>query len=237
MKLGFIIPVYKNPEQLERCKKHIHDMTVNSNDHIEIFEYDNNEYNQGFTYAVNEGLKFFMEYDYCVVLNQDCYIAEDFMVELDKFMDAHPACAIAGVKQISDKDPDFIIHGGCLEAFPEGRHRAGRLSAGDCNKDKQMPWVNGACMVVNMSWLSTIGMMDENYFLLGSDSDWCYTARMKGAEVWYAADITVIHEQGGVSNSKASKELEYKKVLDMVYFRDKWIGDGVFRELSQEVFG
>lgn len=239
MQIGIIIPHYKKPEQLERCKKAIDDAVMPKGYvegcTIETIAWDNNKINIGFTKAVNKGLLRLNDVDYCVVLNQDCYVRPDFFVEIVKFMGNNPNCFIAGVKQISDKDEDLIIHGGCTMAFPEGRHIGGRKSKKSCSKNKQMPWVNGACMIVNMSLLSHVGIMDENYFLIGSDSDWCYTARLRGKEVWYIADAEVVHE-GGVSTRKDSKDVEVQKLLDMTYFKDKWIEQGAFRELSMEVF-
>ena len=232
MKIGFIVPAYKNPKQLEKCVKAIE--AQKTKHEYELFVYDNNEHNVGFTKAVNVGLMKFVNYDYTVVLNQDCYIKPSFVNKLVNFMENHPKCFISGVKQISHEDEDFIVHGGCTEAFPQGKHIGGRKSQNACNVSKKMAWVNGACMLVNMKLLPVVGTMDENYFLLGSDSDWCYTANMKNTEVWYCADIEVVHEMG-ISASNEPSEMDTYKMLDMVYFRDKWINDGLFREISKEV--
>jgi hypothetical protein len=232
MEIGFIIPAYKNPKQLEKCITAIEAQKTKHK--YEIFVYDNNEHNVGFTRAINVGLEKFRKFDYTVALNQDCYIKPSFVNKLVKFMEAHPKCFISGVKQISSEDNDYIIHGGCTQAFPNGMHIGGRKSQNSCNVNKKMAWVNGACMIVNMDLLPVVGNMDENYFLLASDSDWCYTANMKGAEVWYCADIEVVHETG-ISATNEPGPMDGAKMLDMVYFKDKWIGDGLFREISQEV--
>ena len=42
---------------------------------------------------------------------------------------------------------DYIVHGGCTLAFPNGQHVIGRVSHGDCAVSRQYPWVNGACMI------------------------------------------------------------------------------------------
>lgn len=236
MRIGIVIPHYKKPEQLKKCLEAIEKARLPEGVGKEVAVIDNNKDNIGFTKAVNQGLHTFKDSSYCVVLNQDCYIKEDFFEKVIDFMEDHPNCFIAGVKQVSDQDEDVIIHGGCTMAFPEGRHIVGRKSKKNCAKNKQMPWVNGACLVVNQKLLPFVGDMDENYFLIGSDSDWCYTARMKGKEVWYIADAEVIHE-GGVSTRKDSKKVEMIKLLDMTYFKDKWLEGGVFKELHMERFG
>ncbi len=234
MNIGFIIPVFGKPEQVKKCIESIGNLKTDYN--VSIHEHDNNKDNIGFTAAINEGLLGYSDnVDYAVVLNQDCYVKPDFIEEAVDFMEKHPECFIAGAKQLSSDDEDLIIHGGCTTAFPEGRHIVGRVSLKSCEKDRQMPWVNGACMIVNMSLLPIVGLMDPNFFLIGSDSDWCYTARQRGLEVWYMSKAVVVHEQG-ISSKKGSKDLEYKKLIDMTYFRDKWIMDGAFTELSQEIF-
>lgn len=232
MRVGFIIPAYKNPEQLEKCLRAIDNQETEHQ--YDIFVHDNDENNIGFTKVINLGLKKFNDYDYTVALNQDCYIETTFVDKLVKFMEEHPKCFISGVKQLSIEDNDYIVHGGCTQAYPNGRHIGGRKSQNSCSVSKKMPWINGACMIVNMSLLPVVGNMDENYFLVGSDSDWCYTANMKNTEVWYCADIEVIHEMG-ISASNEPGPMDVYKMLDMVYFRDKWIVDGLFREISQEV--
>lgn len=234
MKIGVIIPVFKNPDQVKKCLKAIDDLETKCE--VEVFQHDNNQKNIGFTRAINLGLKYFEGCaDYCVVLNQDCYLKPDFIKVMVDFMGEHPKCFIAGAKQLLCSDEDIIIHGGCTVAYPAGRHIVGKVSKGDCSKNARMPWVNGACMFVNMGLLTDVGMMDKNFYLIGSDSDWCYTARLREFEVWYVADAIVTHEQG-VSMKKSDQPVEYKKLLDMVYFRDKWITDGAMRELHMEIF-
>lgn len=228
-----VIPSYKKPEQLEKCKKALDKQTY---DHVKPFIWDNNTHNIGFTKAMNKGLKLaaYSEGDYVILLNQDCYLKPNSVTKMVEFMDKNPKCAIGGIKQISDKNPDYIVHGGCQEAFPSGIHKVGSIANGDCSINKMMPWVNGACLIVRLDAVLDIGLMDENFFLICSDSDWCYTARARHWEVWYIADAECIHEQG-ISN-KPTPEFEQIMVDDMVYFKDKWCESGLFRELHLETF-
>ena len=73
--------------------------------------------------------------------------------------------------------------------------------------------------------------MDENMYLVGSDSDWCYTARQRNYEVWYCADVEVIHE-GGITVGPPVAELQPTMVRDMTYWRDKWVGGKLFKMLN-----
>lgn len=236
-----IIPSYKKPEQLERCKLALEKCDVFLKQYHPNYEtvldvVDNNEINLGFSKGVNLGLRRAIKAndEYAIVLNQDCYLFDNAIAEMIDFMDAHPKCAHASIKQVSSNDPDQIIHGGTLECYPSGRHIGGLLSQGDCSENKRMLWANAACLIVNVSLIPDIGLLDENMFLIGCDSDWSYRARALGFEVWYIASAGCIHEQGVTKEADAG--LKKQMYLDMVYWRTKWIGADLYRELSMEVF-
>jgi GT2 family glycosyltransferase len=237
MNVLIVIPAYKNPEQLDKCKASIETLDLPNGLKVVTHVVDNNEENIGFTKAINKGLRVAVEheYDLAIALNQDCYLDEDAVWAIADFMTLHPKCAIAGIKQISSEDPDQIIHAGCAEAFPYGKHITGKVSNSDHVKSCQVPWVNGACMVFRVSSLIEFGLMDENMFLLGSDSDICYSARSRGWEVWYIAQASCVHEQG-VSVDGTNEAVEKIKFQDMLYWRSKWIGTDLYKELALEVF-
>lgn len=227
-----IIPFYKRQDQLDRCLA-----ALSASEYpIEAWVHDNNVNNVGFTRACNLGLRESLRrgHKYAVLLNQDCYVRPDAAGNAVAFMDAHPRCAICGPKQLRAEEPDLIIHGGCQRSYPTGSHFTGRVSLGQCAVSLPMPWVNGACMVVRIEALWDTGLMDENLFLIASDSDFCYTARQRGWEVWYCAESVVMHEGGGVSSKQPSLTYMEHFNADQRYFRDKWVGT-VGYELLKEV--
>lgn len=234
-----IIPFYKNEQQLTKCKEALGKQTLKA---YSIKAIDDSETQNGFTKTLNSGLKpWFVEslacpedFPYVLLLNQDCYLKPDAIEKMVAFMDAHPKCAIAGIKQLSSQNEDHIIHGGVYEAFPAGRHEGGLVSRGDCSVSKQVPWVNGACMIVRMGAIAEIGLMDENMKMFGSDADWSYTARARGWQTWYIADAVCIHEQGASKSMDMKMQRTFEK--DMLYFRFKWVDGDLYRELASEVF-
>jgi GT2 family glycosyltransferase len=224
-----VIPAYKAPQKLEKCLAALRAQTMP----VQVYVHDNSVQNLGFTAAVNVGLKRALKSgdEFALVLNQDVYLHPDGIEKLTAFMRSHPRCAISGVKQFDDKDPDIVQHGGCGAAYPYGAHIRGRKSNGDCSVSLPMPWVNGAIMVARLEAVTEFGLMDQNMFLIGSDSDWCYTARLRGWEVWYCAEVEVIHE-GGVTCGLPVPELQPGFARDMTYWRDKWVGTKVFERLK-----
>lgn len=241
--LPIVIPFYKNKEQLVKCKAAIESK---ANTYpltgIKLFIEDDSNAGWGFTKTVNSGLREVMGLDrdcynfpgYAILLNQDCYLKPDAIEKMVAFMDSHPKCAIAGIKQLSSENEDHIIHGGTYECFPAGRHEGGRVSQGDCSVNKQVPWVNGACMIVRLEAILEIGLMDETMKMFGSDADWSYTARARGWETWYIADAACVHEQGASKSMDEKMQRVFEK--DMLTFRSKWVDGDLYRDLSMEIF-
>jgi GT2 family glycosyltransferase len=226
-----IIPVYKNYEQRDRCLAALAAQTAP----VDAFVHDNTTENIGFTKACNRGLREAHRRGcrFALLINQDCYAEPDAVEKLIAFMEAHPRCAIAGPMQVDANDPDIVGNAGGLAAYPFGRHRgSGRRSQGAFAKDEPITWANGACMFVRMEAVLEFGLMDEGMFLIGSDSDWSFTARQRGWEVWYCAYAVVKHE-GGITASPPSLEMTRIFHRDMDYWRRKWAGTVMHRTLDR----
>ncbi len=224
-----IIPSYKQREQLDRCIAHLKAQTAE----VEIFVRDNSIDNIYFTAAINEGIKKYLDKDceFILALNQDMYLEPDAIEEMVKFMDSHPQCGIGTPLQLHSENPDFVVCGGCLEAFPFGKHQQGPLS--EFTRDEPLFWGNGACMMLRKEMIREIGLLDKNLLFIGSDSDYCFTARSRGWQVWRIANARGIHEQGA-SGAVADPGTDLLKINDMLYFGKKWLTGGLYRELSAE---
>lgn len=232
-KLAVVIPFYKNKEQLDRCLAALVGQVEKEN----IFVIDDSDTQTGFTAAVNRGLKMAFPYTYALVLNQDCYLYPQAIDTAIKFMDDHPRCALAGITQVASYDHDYIIHGGTRNCFPLGEHGVGSLSKNECGPSRQVPWVNGACMFVRVDAMFEFGLMDENYKMFYSDSDWSFTARSRGWECWYIAPAICIHEQG-VTKEGITEDSPLAPVFtaDQNHFYIKWLTDGLYKKITGEFF-
>src|SRR5688572_1054532 len=163
-----IIPYFKNPEQLDRCRAALRASSLPVAD----FVHDNNADNIGYTRACNRGLREALKRGcgFAFILNQDCYPEPDCVEKLVRFMDDHPRCAIAGPMQVRAEAPDEVLNAGGVRAYPFGSHRAGgKRSVGAFGKSELVPWVNGAALFVHLEAAVEFGLMDESMFLIGSD--------------------------------------------------------------------
>jgi GT2 family glycosyltransferase len=157
------------------------------------------------------------------------YIALEKMVS---FMDSNPSCGIGVPLQLDCKNPNYVIFAGGKEAFPSGKHQHGLLSI--FNVNEQILWGNGACMLLRKKMILEIGLLDENYLFIGSDSDYCFTARSRGWQVWRIVEAKGVHECGA-SGDYSDINIELLKIRDMLYFANKWVTGGLYRELAFDV--
>jgi GT2 family glycosyltransferase len=224
-----IIPYYKNKSQLARCIAHLEAQTVPT----EVFVRDNNKDNVYFTAAINEGIRKYLgrPRPYILVLNQDMYLEPTAVEKMIAFMDSHPRCGIGAPLQLHSGNPAYVIFAGGLESFPAGKHQHGDLK--EFTEDQQIAWANGACLILRKEMIQEIGLLDENYVLICSDSDYCFTARSRGWEVWRIAGAKGIHEHG-TSGKICDPDIELLKIKDMIHFSRKWLTGEVYRELSHE---
>ena len=224
-----IIPVYGKPEQVERCLRHLHAQTVP----VEIYQRDNNVDNVFFTAALNEGILHYLHQpcDYIVLLNQDMYLEPDAIEQMVRFMNQQPNCGIGTPLEQLANGPEGQVLAGGLEAFPFGVHRTG--PAPQFAHNAPINWANGSCMILRKTMIQDIGLLDKNLVFIGSDSDYCFTARARGWEVWRIGAARGLHEHGQ-SGATENPEIQLLKIKDMLYFGDKWLTGGLYRLLAHE---
>jgi GT2 family glycosyltransferase len=224
-----ILVLYGDRKDLDRCVVSIKKYCNNYNLHI----IDNNKVNRGFTKACNMGI-LGGDAPYVWLLNQDAIVLnEETQEALIERFNYGPKVGIAGSMQIDPDDRDIIRHGGVYNSgYPAGIHKGGRISMGHCRLPEKSIWINFASVMFRREMIRHIGLLDENMFLLFSDSDYCYWARYRGWEVWYEPRSQVLHRLGAAS--KSASEWHQK---DRAAFMDKWgiSSNGVKSNLFQKL--
>ncbi len=172
-----------------------------------------NDTNRGYTQAVNQGVRA-TGTPYILVLNPDVEISADTIQVLVSELHTDPRVGIAAPKLVY---PDgklqyscrrfptfftFLLRGlGCTEArawMPRLLHRH-LMTEYDHVQPLDVDWVLGACMLIRRDMLTSIGLLDESYFLYYSDIDLCLRANRAGWKVRYEPRATAIHQYGRVS--------------------------------------
>jgi len=207
------------------------------------------EHGEGFTATVNRGLKsalartwverthsadfdYNTTYEYVWVLNQDAEPLPGADTALLKRMELSPKCGIAVSMQVHPEDEDFITYGGSGPVIP-GVHFTGHISEGQHLEPKMMGWANGASMLLRIEMLEEVGLLDENFQNLASDSELSYRARWADWQVWYEPTSRVKHTLNFSANPPDAMKLSAH--MDVMRFQGKYNG-ALWHELSREVF-
>jgi len=206
-----VIVSYKDEEPLAKCIASIKEHCTNYNLIIE----DNNVDNRGFTKAVNDGIKKGSA-PFVWLINSDAIILEGAQQALINRFDYHEKVGIVGSMQLDFDNQDIIRHGGTSRAFPGGVHKGGRVSMGHCKDPEKQTWVNFASVMLRRQMINEVGLLDEDMFLIYSDSSYCYTCRDKGWDCWFEPRSRVLHKLN------ASKTVTDWHKKDMETFMRKW---------------
>ena len=201
----------------------------------EVYVHNNNVRNIGFTAACNEGIRYGLNggFDIIWLLNNDTEIPDlpKAIKEMENEFANNSKTGIVGHKILTMDDPDFIHHGGTGACVPAGVHKVGRVSLGQLNSRTRERWVTGASFAIAAGCALEIGVMDERMVNYGSDSDYCYRARLAGFDVVYLP-IPILHKVGQ-SQTPSPEQMKLIK-SDMLYFQSKWMFGKIFFDLDSE---
>lgn len=201
----------------------------------DIYLRNNNFDNIGYTRACNEGLRYGMKHGYDAIwlLTDDIEVVDihSAVRSFEQELREHPKTGVIGCKICFKEDPDFIYHGGTLRSFPTGSHKWGSVAKGDYAVRTLERWVPGGSIVINPKCVRDIGVMDEHFFSIGSDSDYCFRARMAGYDVVYLP-VTVLHPSVSMTSQPTPAQAE-RLSKDVDYFASKWVNGALFKQLEE----
>lgn len=153
---------------------------------------------------------------YLLLLNPDTEVKPGALAELMHFMDAHPHVGMCGAQLLF---PDGSIQPsprrfptlGSVIARRTPIRRFLRNSAFnrrhlmlDVSHDQPFPvdWLLGACMLIRREVLTTVGPLDEGFFLYVEDIDWAQRMHRAGWDVYYVPRAKIVHHHLAVSDKQ-----------------------------------
>ena len=230
MKLSVVIVSYNVRPYLEQCLKSVQSALEGIEG--EVFVVDNhsdddsvetvqnrypwvrlieNQENLGFAKANNQAIRQ-SQAEYVLLLNPDTVVAKDTLLEVLKFMDAHPKAGGAGVMM-------------CYEdgtRAPESRRAlptpwvAALKMLGFTKRYymSHLPWdqpcrievISGAFCLLRHEALKAVGLLDEDFFMYGEDIDLSYRLLKGGFENWYLP-YSIVHYKG-----RSTQKTDYRYV-------------------------
>ena len=72
-------------------------------------------------------------------------------------------------------------------------------------------------MIVRREAILQAGLLDETFFMYGEDLDWAYRIKAAGWEIWYNADVTVLHVKEAASKQSRKARYEFYRAMDIFY--------------------
>lgn len=165
-----------------------------------------NRANLGFARAVNQGLRAGRA-PWVLLLNPDAELPPDGIVRLlDRLRSLPEHAAVAprllggdGLAQHSVYPyPSLglsLLLGLSLQRLLPRRARARLLLEGDWASDRErdVPWAIGACLLLRRSVVDEVGGLDERFFVYAEDLEWCHRATRAGHRVRFVPSVEVRH--------------------------------------------
>jgi GT2 family glycosyltransferase len=167
-----------------------------------------NTSNLGFAKANNVALRK-MSGQYAVLLNSDTILKESALDEMYDFMERNPSVGMCGPQLLNEdgskqssigKFPtllsEFLSKILIRILFPERYKEATKFQHVELNGPAEVDFIIGACMMSRKAVIDEVGMLDEDYFFLYEEIDWCFRIKKAGWFVYHLPDVTIYHLGG-----------------------------------------
>ena len=178
------------------------------------------ESNLGFAMANNVGAAQ-SSGRYILFLNPDTEVIGDALSAMVAYMDRHPDVGVLG--------PTLLWPNGCVQssrrrfptlatAFIESTFfqqwwpsnpvlRRYYVQDQSDDREQDVDWLVGACLLVRRQAWKQVGPMDERFFMYSEELDWCRRLKTAGWRVVYTPSAEVVHH-GAQSSSQVAAERE-----------------------------
>jgi GT2 family glycosyltransferase len=161
--------------------------------------------NLGFAGGNNVALRFALarrDFDFVWLLNNDTVVTPDALAALVHRLEERPAAGLCGSTILYYHAPETVqVRGGTAYDPWFATMRAlgkGNLIADPVNHEaieRSMDYPAGASVLVRRSFLETVGLLSESYFLYYEELDWMTRAGPR-FELVYSPDSVVYHKEG-----------------------------------------
>jgi len=162
--------------------------------------------NVGIRYALKTGA------EYVLLLNNDTVVNPDFLIFLVQIAEGDTRCSLMGAKIYYYSEPNRIwFAGGRYSWYKEGKHIGyGKYDNGmNYQGVKSSDWITGCALLVPKEILQKIGLLDENFFLYGEDTDFSRRAIEAGFSCKVNLNTYLWHKVGSSTGLSSQSPLAY----------------------------
>jgi hypothetical protein len=172
--------------------------------------------NLGFAKANNVALRQ-MRGRTALLLNSDTIVKPGALQSMLSTLDAHPEAAAIGPRLLNQ---DGTLQPSCYRFPSPGRAFRDQLFVtavlannprwGDFRRwshdtIRNVDFVIGAALLVRAEVISSVGMLDENFFMYAEETDWMYRMHKAGYTVLFTPEAEIIHYGGGSGKAVADR--------------------------------
>lgn len=170
-------------------------------------------YNGGWAGGNNAGIRQAVEQgcDWIILLNNDTTVASNFVERLHSAVVHNPDYAIVGpIIRFMDPPSEIQTDGVRFNrAAKPGFFQRYTVPLATCEPPSitDVDIVNGCCLMVHRRVIESIGLVDEKYFLIHEESDFCLRAQEAGFKLGVISESLVWHK-GSTSFKREGKRLQ-----------------------------
>ena len=155
--------------------------------------------NLGFAGGNNAGIEWALtkSFEWILLLNNDTIIAPDLIQSFLDAAKAKPDAKILGAKIYRYSDPKRLDHLGGFWNPKKAEFEtfvSDQLDDGSFEEMQKVDYVCGCALFMHRQVPETIGLLEESFFLLWEESDFCTRAIRAGFEIWTAPQAKVWHK-------------------------------------------
>lgn len=179
-----------------------------------------NDENRGFAAANNQAMAIASGAN-ILLLNSDTLVHGDVLAKSIEYMDANWHVGAMGCRVLNadgslqhstSQFPSFLNLAFQTLGFDRFSHvpmfRKYRMLDWDRQSERFVPTISGCYLMVRKQCIDAVGMLDEDFFFFGEETDWCRRIREAGWRVAFAPVGNITHFGGGSSGA-----LNYKRDL------------------------
>jgi hypothetical protein len=191
-----------------------------------------NKENKGFAAANNQGIKIATG-RYILCLNSDTIVLGDAISKTVQFADSEPQAAVIGCQILNF---DGTIQRSCFmfpsllnmllsssylyKIFPHNKYLGReRMTWWDHCDFREVDVLSGCFMLVRRESIDQIGAMDEQFFVYGEETDWCWRFKHAGWKCIFAPVGQIIHLGGQSARMHAGPMLLQLRGSLLLFFK------------------
>jgi GT2 family glycosyltransferase len=172
-----------------------------------------NAENRGFAAGNNQALAHATG-RFVLLLNPDTEVKVGAIGTLIQFLEARPRAGVVA-PQLLNTDGSiqrscraFPTFAGMLfeliglsRLFPPGstfgaKFRHYKMLDWNHDDERQVDQPEGACLMIKRAVLDQVGNLDEGFFMLFEEVDWCFRVKAAGWEIWFTPTSQIVHHYG-----------------------------------------